>query len=60
MYIDAPGERGEGVHRVKKTKKQKNNNKGDAPGERGEGVHGVVEDDADAVVEERLTKDKEV
>jgi len=33
---------------------------GDAPGERGEGVHGVVEDNADTVVEERLTKDKEV
>ena len=33
---------------------------GDAPGEGGEGVHGVVEDDADTVVEERLTKDKEV
>ena len=33
---------------------------GDAPGEGGEGVHGVVEDDADTVVEERLAKDKEV
>ena len=32
----------------------------DTPGEGGEGVHGVVEDDADTVVEERLTKDKEV
>ena len=32
----------------------------DAPGEGGEGVHGVVEDDADTVVEERLAKDKEV
>ena len=32
----------------------------DTPGEGGKGVHGVVEDDADTVVEERLTKDKEV
>ena len=32
----------------------------DAPGEGGEGVHGVVEDDADTVVEERLSKYKEV
>ena len=32
----------------------------DAPGEGGEGVHGVVEDNADTVIEERLAKDKEV
>ena len=32
----------------------------DAPGEGGEGVHGVVEDNADTIVEERLAKDKEV
>jgi len=32
----------------------------DAPGERGKGVHGVVEDNADTVIEERLAKDKEV
>ena len=32
----------------------------DAPGEGGKGVHGVVEDNADPIVEERLTKDKEV
>ena len=30
---------------------------GDAPGEGGQGVHGVVEDNADAVVEEGLAKD---
>jgi len=32
----------------------------DAPGEGGEGVHGVVEDNADTIIEERLAKDKEV
>ena len=32
----------------------------DAPGEGGEGVHGVVEDNADTIVEEGLAKDKEV
>ena len=32
----------------------------DAPGEGRESVHGVVEDDTDTVVEERLAKDKEV
>ena len=32
----------------------------DAPGEGGEGVHGVVEDNADPIIEEGFTKDKEV
>ena len=33
---------------------------GDAPGEGGQGVHGVVEDNADTIVEEGLPKNKEV